>query len=78
MLAQSEIDALLSGTIDMDQQNGGDRVNLANMINQPGDAPKAEGEEKRASKPTTSGHLPDFPRNRCAPSNLCMKIFVNA
>ena len=48
MLAQSEIDALLSGTIDMDQQNGGDRVNLANMINQPGDAPKAEDDGKKS------------------------------
>jgi len=37
MLAQSEIDALLSGAIEMDQKNGGDRVNLADMLNQPGE-----------------------------------------
>jgi len=47
MLAQSEIDALLSGAIDMDQANGKDRVNLADMLNQPGDRNKAEGEEKK-------------------------------
>src|SRR5574342_20569 len=40
MLAQSEIDALLSGTIELDQKDGGDRVNLAEMMNQPGESPK--------------------------------------
>lgn len=39
MLAQSEIDALLSGAIEIDQKDGGDRINLAEMINQPGDSP---------------------------------------
>jgi flagellar motor switch protein FliM len=40
MLAQSEIDALLSGAIEMDQKNGGDRVNLAEMMNPSGDHPQ--------------------------------------
>src|SRR5512133_3249483 len=47
MLAQSEIDALLSGTIEMDQKNGGDRVNLAGMMNSSGEHPKSEGDEKK-------------------------------
>ena len=47
MLAQSEIDALLSGAIEMDQKNGGDRVNLAGMMNQPGEHPKSEGDGKK-------------------------------
>ncbi len=47
MLAQSEIDALLSGAIEMDQKNGEDRVNLAGMMNQQGEHPKGEGEENR-------------------------------
>jgi flagellar motor switch protein FliM len=44
MLAQSEIDALLSGSLDMDQKDGGDRVNLADLMNHPGDHPKIEGD----------------------------------
>jgi flagellar motor switch protein FliM len=48
MLAQSEIDALLSGAIDIDQKNGGDRVNLAGMMNQPGEHPKNDGEETKS------------------------------
>lgn len=47
MLAQSEIDALLSGAIEMDQKNGGDRVNLAGMMNQPGEHPKGEGDGQK-------------------------------
>jgi len=47
MLAQSEIDALLSGAIDMDQKDGGDRVNLAEMMNQPGEHPKTDSEGKK-------------------------------
>jgi flagellar motor switch protein FliM len=47
MLAQSEIDALLSGTIEMDQKNGGDRVNLAGMMNQPGEHLKSDGDDKK-------------------------------
>jgi flagellar motor switch protein FliM len=47
MLAQSEIDALLSGTIEMDQKNGGDRVNLAGMLNQPGEHPKSDGDGQK-------------------------------
>ena len=48
MLAQSEIDALLSGAIEMDQQNGGDRVNLAGMMNQPGEHSKGDGEDSKS------------------------------
>ena len=46
MLAQSEIDALLSGAIEIDQKDGKDRVNLADMMNQPGDRPKTDGDDK--------------------------------
>ena len=46
MLAQSEIDALLSGAIEIDQKDGGDRINLAEMINQPGDAPRPRDGKK--------------------------------
>ncbi len=45
MLAQSEIDALLSGAIEMDQKNGGDRVNLAGMLNQPGEHTKSDADD---------------------------------
>jgi flagellar motor switch protein FliM len=47
MLAQSEIDALLSGAIDIDQKDGKDRVNLADMMSQPGDRPKADKEGEK-------------------------------
>jgi flagellar motor switch protein FliM len=47
MLAQSEIDALLSGAIDMDQANGKDRVNLADMLSPAGDRPKADSDDKK-------------------------------
>ena len=47
MLAQSEIDALLSGAIEMDQKNGGDRVNLATVLNQPGEQAKSDGDGKK-------------------------------
>ncbi len=47
MLAQSEIDALLSGAIEMDQKNGGDRVNLAGMLNPPGESPKSDASGKK-------------------------------
>jgi flagellar motor switch protein FliM len=47
MLAQSEIDALLSGAIDIDQKDGKDRVNLADMMNQPGDRPKTDGDDNK-------------------------------
>lgn len=48
MLAQSEIDALLSGAIDIDQKHGGERVNLADMMSLPGERRSAEtaGEKK--------------------------------
>jgi flagellar motor switch protein FliM len=48
MLAQSEIDALLSGAIELDQKNGEDRINLADMLNQPGEHTKTDdkGEKK--------------------------------
>ncbi|HEX2993792.1 MAG TPA: FliM/FliN family flagellar motor switch protein [Anaerolineales bacterium] len=42
MLAQSEIDALLSGAIDIDEKNGGERINLAGLMNQPGEHPKSD------------------------------------
>ncbi len=48
MLAQSEIDALLSGAIEMDQKDGGDRVNLADMMNQSGEHSKVEGENTKS------------------------------
>lgn len=48
MLAQSEIDALLSGAIEMDQKNGGDRVNLAGMMNQPDEHSKNDGEKSKS------------------------------
>jgi flagellar motor switch protein FliM len=44
MLAQSEIDALLSGAIEMDQKNGGERVNLADMMGQPGERSKTDSD----------------------------------
>ncbi len=47
MLAQSEIDALLSGAIDFDQKEGKDRVNLSDMMSQSADRSKAEGDEKK-------------------------------
>ncbi len=43
MLAQSEIDALLSGSIELDQKNGEDHVNLADMMHQSGDHPATGG-----------------------------------
>ena len=48
MLAQSEIDALLSGAIDLNQKSGEGRVNLADMLRQPGEQPKVDavGEKK--------------------------------
>ena len=47
MLAQSEIDALLSGAIEIDQKNGGDRVNLAGMMNPTGEHPKTSEDGKK-------------------------------
>jgi flagellar motor switch protein FliM len=44
MLAQSEIDALLSGALEIDQKSGGERVNLAGMINQQGESPRNESD----------------------------------
>ncbi len=44
MLNQSEIDALLSGAIEMEQKE--DRINLAEMMNQPGERPKTEDGKK--------------------------------
>ncbi|MCX6059003.1 MAG: flagellar motor switch protein FliM [Chloroflexi bacterium] len=48
MLAQSEIDALLSGAINISQKNGEEGVNLAEIMNQPGESAKskASGEKK--------------------------------
>jgi flagellar motor switch protein FliM len=47
MLAQSEIDALLSGAIDLDQRSSEERVNLADMMNQSGGRPVADNREKK-------------------------------
>jgi len=47
MLAQTEIDALLSGAIDFDQKDGGDNVNLADRINQSGEQSNTDGKRDR-------------------------------
>jgi flagellar motor switch protein FliM len=48
MLAQSEIDALLSGAIDIDQKDGKERINLADMMsNQPSDRLKIDNDDKK-------------------------------
>jgi len=47
MLAQSEIDALLSGAIDLDQKDGGVSVNLADMMNPSGEQGKDDGKRKK-------------------------------
>ncbi len=47
MLAQSEIDALLSGAIDLDQKEGGENVNLADMMNPTGEQGKDDGKRKK-------------------------------
>jgi flagellar motor switch protein FliM len=47
MLAQSEIDALLSGAIEIDEKNSGERVNLAGMLNQPIEHPKGNGDRSK-------------------------------
>ena len=47
MLAQSEIDALLSGAIDFDQKDGGDSVNLG----QSGESMNADGKRERKIQP---------------------------
>lgn len=47
MLAQSEIDALLSGAIDFDQKEGKDRVNLSDVMGQSADRAKPDGDEKK-------------------------------
>jgi flagellar motor switch protein FliM len=47
MLAQSEIDALLSGAIDVDQPSGEGSVNLGEMINPSGDPGKTPGKRDR-------------------------------
>jgi len=47
MLAQQEIDALLSGAIDLDQKEGGESVNLADMLNQPGEQGKEDGKRQK-------------------------------
>jgi len=47
MLAQSEIDALLSGAIDLDQKDGGVSVNLADMMNPSGEQGKDAGKRQK-------------------------------
>jgi flagellar motor switch protein FliM len=51
MLAQSEIDALLSGALEIDQKSGGERVNLAGMINQQGESPRNDGDDSKRVQP---------------------------
>lgn len=50
MLAQSEIDALLSGAIDFDKKDGGDSVNLAER-NPAGDQINVEGNREKKIQP---------------------------
>ena len=47
MLAQQEIDALLSGAIDLDQKDGGESVNLADMMNPSGERAKDGGTRQK-------------------------------
>ncbi len=51
MLSQAEIDALLSGSIEIEQPNGEDRVNLAEMLEQssPSDSHAAPAKPKKGS-----------------------------
>ena len=51
MLAQSEIDALLSGAIDFDQKDGGDNVNLAEKMNQLGEGGSQDGKREKKIQP---------------------------
>ncbi len=51
MLAQSEIDALLSGAIDFDQKDGGDSVNLTDRMSQSGESMNAEGKREKKIQP---------------------------
>ena len=51
MLAQSEIDALLSGAIDFDQKDGGDNVNLADKMNQLGEGGGQDGKREKKVQP---------------------------
>ncbi len=47
MLSQSEIDALLTGAIELDQKDGSNSVNLAELINQPGSSKPEEVKGKK-------------------------------
>lgn len=51
MLAQSEIDALLSGAINFDQKESGDNVNLADKGNQSGEPTGPEGKREKKIQP---------------------------
>lgn len=51
MLAQSEIDALLSGAIDFDQKNGGDNVNLADKVNPSVESLGPDGKREKKIQP---------------------------
>jgi len=51
MLAQSEIDALLSGAIDLDQKDGGGNVNLADMMNPSGEQVGQDGLRDKKIQP---------------------------
>lgn len=50
MLSQSEIDALLSGTIELDQKDGQDRVNLAELMDH-NDKPAADKKQAGTIQP---------------------------
>ncbi|HMX76193.1 MAG TPA: flagellar motor switch protein FliM [Anaerolineales bacterium] len=51
MLAQSEIDALLSGAIDFDQKNGGDNVNLTDKVNPSAESLGPDGKREKKIQP---------------------------
>lgn len=51
MLAQSEIDALLSGAIDFDQKDGGNSVNLSDKMNQSGEQMNPESKREKKIQP---------------------------
>jgi len=51
MLAQSEIDALLSGAIDFDQKNGGENVHLGDSANPSGENFSVAGKREKKIQP---------------------------
>lgn len=51
MLAQSEIDALLSGAINFDQKAGEDNVNVSEKLNQSGESAGLDGKHEKKVQP---------------------------